>query len=125
MQKQEPSGFVGGIVGQGYLLAGVALGLVVGFQAGSGSEVTDVDAAIGDCPQEAWPVGKSLHLDLEAQLFGLAALGDVLPDLDVGADRADSDGSRLALSRLPGRSQAQGEEGGNDDDEGDGGAMSR
>ena len=103
------------------MLAGVALGLVVGFQVGPGSESTDVDAAIRGCPQDAWPVSKSLHLDLEAQLFGLAALGDVLPDLDVGADRADSDGSRLALGRLPGRSQAQGEEGGNDDDEGDGG----
>ncbi|WP_231131976.1 hypothetical protein [Lactobacillus delbrueckii] len=41
--------------------------------------------------------------------------------MDVGADRADSDGSRLALGRLSVRSQAQDEEGGNDDDEGDGG----
>jgi hypothetical protein len=103
------------------LQAGVALGLVVGFQVGLGSESADINAAVRGCPQEAWPVGKSLHLDLKAQLFGLAALGDVLPDLDIGADRADSDGSRLALGRLPGRSQAQGEEGGNDDDEGDGG----
>lgn len=71
------------VVGQGYLQAGVALGLVVGLQVGPGSEGADIDAAVRGCPQEAWPVGKSLHLDLKAQLFGLAALGDVLPDLAV------------------------------------------
>lgn len=64
---------------------------------------TNVDAAIGGSPQEAWPVGKGLHLDLQAQLFGLAGLGDVLPNLNVRADGANDDGGLLGTRLLGGR----------------------